>query len=107
MICLPLSAPPFALTVDEEKKNATFLNQLITKVVDNLQVSINNIHLRYEDKLSDPKVCHTTPTKSDMRATARSKYFIFPSPSYLFYKFDLLTNMNMCMYLAATITHHK
>jgi hypothetical protein len=42
--------------LDEEKKNATFLNQLITKVVDNLQVSINNIHVRYEDKLSDPKV---------------------------------------------------
>ncbi|KAF8984234.1 hypothetical protein BGZ46_008534 [Entomortierella lignicola] len=40
---------------DEEKKNATFLNQLITKVVDNLQVSINNIHVRYEDKMSDPK----------------------------------------------------
>ncbi|KAG0003109.1 hypothetical protein BGZ80_007728 [Entomortierella chlamydospora] len=40
---------------DEEKKNATFLNQVITKVVDNLQVSINNIHIRYEDKMSDPK----------------------------------------------------
>ncbi|ORZ00047.1 hypothetical protein BCR41DRAFT_313859 [Lobosporangium transversale] len=38
-----------------EKKNATFLNQLVTKVVDNLQVSINNIHVRYEDKMSDPK----------------------------------------------------
>ncbi|KAG0346597.1 hypothetical protein BG004_001308 [Podila humilis] len=50
-----LSTKPSAGMDDEEKKNATFLNQLITKVVDNLQVSINNIHVRYEDKLSDPK----------------------------------------------------
>ncbi|KAF9185293.1 hypothetical protein BGZ51_009186 [Haplosporangium sp. Z 767] len=50
-----LSTKPTSGMDDEEKKNATFLNQLITKVVDNLQVSINNIHLRYEDKMSDPK----------------------------------------------------
>ncbi|KAF9431274.1 hypothetical protein BGZ94_003589 [Podila epigama] len=49
-----LSTKPNSGMDDEEKKNATFLNQLITKVVDNLQVSINNIHVRYEDKLSDP-----------------------------------------------------
>ncbi|KAG0246128.1 hypothetical protein B0O80DRAFT_498393 [Mortierella sp. GBAus27b] len=40
---------------DEDKKNATFVNQLITKVVDNVQVSINNIHIRFEDKLSHPE----------------------------------------------------
>ncbi|KAG0226679.1 hypothetical protein BGW42_003469 [Actinomortierella wolfii] len=50
-----LSTKPSAGMDDEEKKNATFLNQLITKVVDNLQVSINNIHVRYEDKLSNPE----------------------------------------------------
>ncbi|KAF9166895.1 hypothetical protein DFQ26_006563 [Actinomortierella ambigua] len=50
-----LSTKPAAGMDDEEKKNATFLNQLITKVVDNLQVSINNIHVRYEDKLSNPE----------------------------------------------------
>ncbi|KAG0050250.1 hypothetical protein BGZ83_004992 [Gryganskiella cystojenkinii] len=50
-----LSTKPTTGMDDEEKKNATFLNQLITKVVDNLQVSINNIHVRYEDKLSDPQ----------------------------------------------------
>ncbi|KAF8938290.1 hypothetical protein BGZ58_001218 [Dissophora ornata] len=50
-----LNTKPTTGMDDEEKKNATFLNQLITKVVDNLQVSINNIHVRYEDKLSDPK----------------------------------------------------
>ncbi|KAG0313845.1 hypothetical protein BGZ97_009846 [Linnemannia gamsii] len=51
-----LNTKPTTGMDDEEKKNATFLNQLITKVVDNLQVSINNIHVRYEDKLSDPKL---------------------------------------------------
>ncbi|KAF9435541.1 hypothetical protein BGZ76_006083 [Entomortierella beljakovae] len=50
-----LSAKQPADSDEEDKKNATFLNQLITKVVDNLQVSINNIHIRYEDKMSDPK----------------------------------------------------
>ncbi|KAG0317193.1 hypothetical protein BGZ99_006445, partial [Dissophora globulifera] len=50
-----LNTKPAAGMDDEEKKNATFLNQLITKVVDNLQVSINNIHVRYEDKMSDPQ----------------------------------------------------
>ncbi|KAF9963917.1 hypothetical protein BGZ65_006327 [Modicella reniformis] len=42
-------------TDDEDKKNATFFNQLVTKVVDNVQVSINNIHVRFEDKLSNPE----------------------------------------------------
>ncbi|KAG9326243.1 hypothetical protein KVV02_000958 [Mortierella alpina] len=50
-----LSTKPTSGMDEEEKKNATFLNQLITKVVDNVQVSIKNIHVRYEDKLSDPK----------------------------------------------------
>lgn len=31
-----------------------FLSQLTTKVIDNLQVSIKNIHLRFEDNVSDP-----------------------------------------------------
>lgn len=39
---------------EDELKSASFANQLITKIVDNLQVSIKNIHLRYEDALSNP-----------------------------------------------------
>ncbi|KAI9014452.1 hypothetical protein CLU79DRAFT_890124 [Phycomyces nitens] len=31
-----------------------FMGQLTTKIIDNLQLSIKNIHVRYEDNLSDP-----------------------------------------------------
>ncbi|GES89872.1 vacuolar protein sorting-associated protein vps13 [Rhizophagus clarus] len=41
-------------STEDDQKNQSFVNQLVTKVVDNLQISINNIHIRYEDKLSDP-----------------------------------------------------
>ncbi|EXX73461.1 Vps13p [Rhizophagus irregularis DAOM 197198w] len=41
-------------STEDDQKNQSFINQLVTKVVDNLQISINNIHIRYEDKLSDP-----------------------------------------------------
>ncbi|KAJ3205144.1 hypothetical protein HDU82_005381, partial [Entophlyctis luteolus] len=33
----------------DEKQNASFIAQLVTKMVDNLQLSIQNIHIRYED----------------------------------------------------------
>ena len=38
----------------EEEGNDGFISQLTTKIVDNLQVSIKNIHLRFEDNVSDP-----------------------------------------------------
>ncbi|KAJ2868813.1 Vacuolar protein sorting-associated protein 13, partial [Coemansia erecta] len=38
----------------DEKKQASFTEQLITKIVDNLQVVIKNIHVRYEDSISNP-----------------------------------------------------
>ncbi|CAG8555201.1 10349_t:CDS:10 [Paraglomus brasilianum] len=38
----------------DDDKNQSFVNSLVTKVVDNLQISIKNIHIRYEDRLSDP-----------------------------------------------------
>ncbi|GMM33802.1 membrane morphogenesis protein [Saccharomycopsis crataegensis] len=34
---------------DQSKKQESFTESLITKIVDNLQVTIKNIHLRYED----------------------------------------------------------
>ncbi|KAI8072416.1 hypothetical protein BC940DRAFT_233832 [Gongronella butleri] len=37
-----------------ELKNDTFFNQLITRIMNNIQFSVNNIHLRYEDDLSVP-----------------------------------------------------
>ncbi|KAK9707772.1 Vacuolar protein sorting-associated protein 13, partial [Basidiobolus ranarum] len=39
----------------ENVKSTSFATQLVTKIVDNLQVSINNIHIRYEDKISNPE----------------------------------------------------
>ncbi|KAJ3052099.1 hypothetical protein HK097_006900 [Rhizophlyctis rosea] len=47
-----LSARPKGAETD--KQDATFVTQLVTKIVDNLQVKIRNIHVRYEDKLSNP-----------------------------------------------------
>ena len=42
--------------LEEEQKQASFTAQLVTKIVDNLQISINNIHIRYEDSHSNPDV---------------------------------------------------
>ncbi|ROT38314.1 vacuolar protein sorting-associated protein [Sodiomyces alkalinus F11] len=42
------------LSEAEEKKNQSFTQSLVTKIVDNLQVTVKNIHIRYEDSLSAP-----------------------------------------------------
>ncbi|KAJ2768452.1 Vacuolar protein sorting-associated protein 13, partial [Coemansia nantahalensis] len=42
------------LAGDAEKKQASFTDQLITKIVDNLQIVIKRIHVRYEDHISNP-----------------------------------------------------
>lgn len=42
------------LSPEEQKKNQSFMDSLITAIVDNLQVSIKNIHLRYEDSIAAP-----------------------------------------------------
>ncbi|KAJ1733254.1 Vacuolar protein sorting-associated protein 13 [Coemansia biformis] len=42
------------LAGDAEKKQASFTEQLVTKIVDNLQIVIKNIHVRYEDHISHP-----------------------------------------------------
>lgn len=41
---------------EDEKKNESFTSSLVTKVVDNLQITVRNIHIRYEDALSNPEV---------------------------------------------------
>ncbi|KAG0185188.1 hypothetical protein DFQ28_009826 [Apophysomyces sp. BC1034] len=38
----------------DEGQNDGFMGQLTTKIIDNLQFSMKNIHIRYEDHLSDP-----------------------------------------------------
>jgi vacuolar protein sorting-associated protein 13A/C len=42
------------MSQEEIQKNQSFTDSLVTKIVDNLQVTIKNIHIRYEDKESVP-----------------------------------------------------
>ena len=42
------------LSKEEQQKQQSFVASLTTAVVDNLQVTIKNIHVRYEDVVSDP-----------------------------------------------------
>lgn len=42
------------LSQEEQKRSQTFTASLVTKIVDNLQVTIKNIHVRYEDSISAP-----------------------------------------------------
>lgn len=39
----------------KEEKKDTFTEKLVTQIIKNLQVTIKDIHLRYEDNFSDPK----------------------------------------------------
>ncbi|KAF2754047.1 vacuolar protein sorting-associated protein 13 [Pseudovirgaria hyperparasitica] len=42
------------MSAEEQKKNQSFTASLVTTIVDNLQVSVKNIHIRYEDAISHP-----------------------------------------------------
>lgn len=42
------------LSQEEQKRTQSFTESLVTKVVDNLQVTVKNIHVRYEDAISAP-----------------------------------------------------
>ncbi|PNY25073.1 Vacuolar protein sorting-associated protein 13 [Tolypocladium capitatum] len=39
---------------EEQQKNQSFTQSLVTKIADNLQVTVKNIHIRYEDSISAP-----------------------------------------------------
>lgn len=39
---------------ENSQKTESFLSSLITRIVDNVQVTVRNIHVRYEDALSNP-----------------------------------------------------
>ncbi|KAF1991838.1 vacuolar protein sorting-associated protein 13 [Aulographum hederae CBS 113979] len=41
------------MSQEEQQKNQSFTASLTTAIVDNLQVTIKNIHIRYEDSISD------------------------------------------------------
>jgi vacuolar protein sorting-associated protein 13A/C len=42
------------MSQEEQMKNQSFTNSFITAIVDNVQVNVKNIHIRYEDSISDP-----------------------------------------------------
>jgi vacuolar protein sorting-associated protein 13A/C len=42
------------LSQEEQKKSQSFTDSLVTKIVDNLQITVKNIHVRYEDSISAP-----------------------------------------------------
>ncbi|EJU02006.1 hypothetical protein DACRYDRAFT_22408 [Dacryopinax primogenitus] len=42
------------LSPEDEAKNQTFISQLSTRILNNLQITVKNVHIRYEDKLSVP-----------------------------------------------------
>lgn len=42
------------LSPEEVRKNQSFTDSLVTKIIDNLQITIKNIHIRYEDQSSVP-----------------------------------------------------
>ncbi|KAK3077519.1 hypothetical protein LTS18_010023, partial [Coniosporium uncinatum] len=42
------------MSAEEQQKNQSFTQALTTTIVDNVQITVKNIHVRYEDSISDP-----------------------------------------------------
>ncbi|KAF1812213.1 vacuolar protein sorting-associated protein 13 [Eremomyces bilateralis CBS 781.70] len=42
------------MSQEEQQKNQSFTASFVTAIVDNVQVSVKNIHIRYEDSISHP-----------------------------------------------------
>lgn len=42
------------MSQEEQQKNQSFTDSLVTKIIDNLQITVKNIHVRYEDSISAP-----------------------------------------------------
>ena len=42
------------LSQEEQQKSQSFTDSLVTAIIDNLQISIKNIHIRYEDSIATP-----------------------------------------------------
>ncbi|KPI40863.1 Vacuolar protein sorting-associated protein 13 [Cyphellophora attinorum] len=42
------------MSKEEQQKNQSFVSSFTTAIVDNLQISIKNIHIRYEDAIASP-----------------------------------------------------
>ena len=67
------------MSQEEQRRNQSFTQSMVTAVVDNLQVSIRNVHIRYEDSIASPghpfavgltlKELSAVSTDSDWRPT--------------------------------------
>ncbi|KAH8819973.1 hypothetical protein F5884DRAFT_32326 [Xylogone sp. PMI_703] len=42
------------MSQEEQQKNQSFTDSLVTKIIDNLQITMKSIHIRYEDSISAP-----------------------------------------------------
>ncbi|KAL4867000.1 hypothetical protein BDV12DRAFT_172003 [Aspergillus spectabilis] len=42
------------MSQEEQRRNQSFTQSLVTAVIDNLQISIKNVHFRYEDSIASP-----------------------------------------------------
>lgn len=42
------------MSQEEQQKSQSFTDSFVTKIVDNLQIAVRNIHVRYEDSISHP-----------------------------------------------------
>lgn len=49
-----LNRKQIELSSEDSRKNQSFADSMTTKIIDNLQVTIKNVHVRYEDSISSP-----------------------------------------------------
>lgn len=55
------------ITVPEESPQSQGLwASLTAKIINNLQVTVKNIHIRYEDNMSVPGVCRTHAPRNSL-----------------------------------------
>lgn len=62
--------------VADDAKNDTFANQLMTRILNNLQFSITNIHVRYEDNISTDHRFAAGITLSELSAITTDENWI-------------------------------
>lgn len=85
----------------QDAENESFMQSLMTKVVDNLQVTIKNIHVRYEDmnQLFSKEACSVGITLSELSAVSTDSSW---TPSFMSMTQDvthkLLTLNSLCLY---------
>ncbi|CAD6948988.1 unnamed protein product [Tilletia controversa] len=46
--------PAMGMSAADAQKNESFTSSLIIKIIDNVQITVRNTHIRYEDNLSNP-----------------------------------------------------